>query len=141
MGFWNAFKEEYHANRRAEVQPEPPRMHKATCSEQLEELEELREDNLELAARVLERDEQVAEAKLLIEELLAEVRRLSNELNVRRRAAPPPPTAATEKYNELRRYARKHVHPDVAGDDKRLRALLGPICAELNAEIDRIDAA
>jgi chromosome segregation ATPase len=99
----------------------------------------LREEIGRLTETIADRDAELAEAKSLVADLATEAEKLSAELKVRRRAEPQ--GRGDEKYKKLRRVVLKRLHPDTAGADKRLAAALDLICRELNAEIDRIEAA
>lgn len=138
--------------------PDEPRMEEAAADTRIRELEEaLRECMLELRgteASLQQRDGriaegqklvsdlagQLAEAKQLIVDLAAEIERLSKELKAR-----PPregnPGSGDAKFQKLRRFVLKKIHPDLAGGDKKLSATLQAICKDINAEIERIELA
>jgi hypothetical protein len=142
MGFWDAFKEEYRKERQTEPlrnqarqQVESPR---CIC-EETDEINVVRRENLALSEALRERDAHLEEGKAVIQELAAEVEKLTNELTVRRRSQPK--SAIEAKYKNLRRLIVRLVHPDRAHEEPQLRGVLDSICKEVNAEFDRIDAA
>ena len=137
--------------------PDEPRMEEAAADTRIRELEEaLRECMLELRgneASLRQRDGriaegqklvsdlagQLAEAKQLIVDLAAEIERLGKELKAKR---PTESTGGSDaKFQKLRRFVLKKIHPDLAGGDKKLSAILQAICKDINAEIERIEMA
>jgi len=135
MGFWESFKNGYRTTRN-EVSGHPLFEDGLPAYEDRESADPPL-DGFE--APVHERDQQLEESKQLIADLAAELQRREEELKVLRRSAPR--TSADDKYKKLRRAVMQLVHPDKVSGNVEMTAVLEAICKDLNAEIQKIEAA
>jgi predicted nuclease with TOPRIM domain len=156
VSFWETFRDSYRDARASDKPPKKPRKRRRGTKarkqrdakyDELKRLldasngavEELRGEKDKLTAALGESETALAECRGLVEELAVENQRLAEEVKAKRRSEPA--SHWQEKFKSLRRLVRKTVHPDMAGTNKPLASVLERIAKELNAEIDRIEAA
>ena len=139
MKLWGGFLAGYREARAARPRPLSPQgLETESEWDPASDLPNSQSDYERLHLLYIESEAELTACRTAVADLAAEAQRLRTELNEARMHGGSSGDG-DERFRRLARVAQKLMHPDRAGSDEKLAAMLEPIFKELRAEIEKIE--